>query len=197
MQIVLQIDATTLKDTVVETISNMSEENRQELAKQAVTEYLKNFSEDKETIRRMAIPEFKEYNGKNSIYVNNRYTDIDNCNESQILNSNKFKRWFDNVEHRLDLKSQVRLQIANEITGLVKKSVLEVISQDDSVKQTIDKVVEEFKVNLPKFIESAMTLHFTKQIGEIFSSSAVSLETAMNSNQQIQEMNKRLLQKGI
>lgn len=203
MQITLNIDASMLHEEVSKTLTSMSEESRQELAKQAVLKYLEEpLKCSAEEFQLNAVPLFNsEYR---SSYVrlrtgsfNTESRELSTLSKEQIIKSVEFEDWYSKNQHRVTLRGLLKLEMVKTTVESTRNLVTELVTTSPEVKAMLTKVIEETKAQLPKYIEAAMTLHFTKTLGEAFSQAASSLMQAQTNDQRIQEINQRLLDRGM
>ena len=161
MQITMNIEAAQVGDTIVATFNNLTQEQKLEIAKQVMLEWLKEpwdlerQSYEREVFRRLrADTGFRSNSGKTDDQLRQDYD-----------YSNKMREFMSTREKMINT-------ITTEVANHYRACVAEIIKNDPQIQEAKGIVLEAVKKIFPAAIHNALVKFFSDQMGAISDAAA-------------------------
>lgn len=155
MKVELQIDGSQMGDTIQEVFKNLTPEQRTELAKSAMMEWLKSPIDFERCVYESKLIEEIR---------NDRHGYYKNKSDAEIRDNYDFR---ERVKKFRSTKEKMVEEIVAETIRSYKESVKELISKDEQIQAMLAVVREEIKKSFPAMAQDAITVWFASNMDSI------------------------------
>ena len=195
MKIELNVEGSQLDSEVKDILSTLTPEQKQEMAKQVLVDYFKNYdnSLDNAWIQKTAVNEFRtELEKRKDSYD---YSNYYRLTDQQLIDTRYEVR---NIIDRI--KKQKRdfvCEILKESVEMARAEIKAMVEADEQIKKVKDEVLAEVKNSFAQLVKDSMLNYFSNQMSELFSS--IHTNTSRNDYQSgtLQQIEERLNRNNI
>lgn len=178
MQITLNIDASNFGDTIAEVFQHLTVEQKQELAKQALTKWLEEPYTVEYSVKKEEI--FNQLRLKETVRDINSWTDIKtkDATDLQLERSREFKELIANWKSSKQIMVEETTKI---IVDYYKNYAKEFIEKDEQTQKVLQEAIAKVTEQYPATIHDAIMFWFAGYMNTIQSSVAMALHKSENS----------------
>lgn len=180
MKIEINIDAHDLDGTIVGVFNSLTEEEKKDMAKEAMKKWLDEPHRIEEQAKyNLLLPEFKERykNSGETIYVNG-WRKVHECTDDQIIKTSEFQKLVANFKSS---KDEMIAAITKETIDHYRFMATEMVKTDPQLQKIMQQTLEGIKQDFPKFIHDAMLYWFTQNMQAMMNASASALAQSSQS----------------
>jgi len=183
MKIELNIDQTTLGPTIEDVFKTLSQEDKAALAKQVMLEFLNTPHNGERKVHEAEVVK--------GIKLDPYYRDwTEERIRSNYVFTEKMGQW--QSTHNKMVRA-----ISDAAVAEYRAQAKELVQNDEQLKQVAVVVMEEIRKDFPKFVHDAMMAYFVEQMNGMSQGLIKSLCQANNAESLTQQINQRLMSRGI
>ena len=187
MQVTLNVEPGAMGESLTEVLASLTEEQKKEVAVQALNKWLESPYETERLAQGQAIIRVL----RNDSYYGR---DLANKTDADIMKGSEFN---DRIKKIVTVKESMVKTIMEETIKFQKEAIVTAIKTDPTMNAVMDETLKHIKENFAAFTHDAMMAWFCQNMATMTSGMQTALIQTQNNQNYLNDIQKRLDNRGI